>query len=105
MAGSKGRGVRSGAPIDTCSALAFRVVLNSPQAAVLAMLKRGDLLAVQLDPRVEGGVNAVLGDEPAGAITGARKNSLVTCLRNGYTFEAEVIDLTGGLVQVDVRPA
>ncbi|PZP99184.1 MAG: hypothetical protein DI587_11035 [Variovorax paradoxus] len=105
MSGYKGSRTRSGAPVNACATLAFRVVLSSPQASVLSKLKRGDILAVQLDPYVEGGVNAVLVEEPAGAITGGRKNSLVICLQNGYRFVAEVIDLTGGLCTVDVRPA
>lgn len=105
MAGYSRPRVRSGAPVDACAMLAFRVVLSSPQFKVLAKLESGDVLSVQLDPRFEGVVQALLVDEPAGSIAGDKKNSLVGCLHNGYRFEAEVIELKGGQCTVDVRPA
>ena len=104
MSGS-GRGWSPTPPSEPCATLAFRAQLNSPQAALLTQLAVGDVLTVQLAAAPQSAVLAMHGNQAAGSITGPRLTSLINCLRNGYTFVAEILAIAGGQCTVDVRPA
>ena len=99
-AGSDGSGV-SGA--DKC-AITERTVLASPVPAVIANLKVGDILTVDLEttPRTRVVVKQL--GQTAGALTSARLVDIIECLRNSFSYEAEVLSINGGKIEIEIRP-
>lgn len=96
----------SGGDNDKC-AIVERTVLNSPVSAVVSGLNAGDVLTIELEttPR-----NRVVAKEPksnqvAGAITSPRLVTMIECLQDGYFYEAEVMSVQGGRIEIEVRPA
>ncbi|KLN64476.1 hypothetical protein [Vibrio sp. VPAP30] len=98
MGGSGGGYTPSGSNTE-CRRLEFQANLNSPQAAIAA-LNVGDLLPVVLQQRV---VTVLHNGSPIGSITGPRIQRLVSCIENGYSYEAEVVFVSGGTCAVMVR--
>jgi hypothetical protein len=89
---------------NPCDTLSFRAAVNSPQPALLAKLKVGSVLTVKLQTSPQTAVIVELKTKTVGALTGPKVARLINCLQNGYTFEADVISVTGGECQVEVRP-
>ena len=97
-----GGGGGGGEQPDDCSGIDVSVTLQSPQPAVVAALRKGDLLRVQLT----NGAPPILAVTQAGATAGAiippDIKKLVDCLNRGHKFVAEVLQVTGGAVKVRV---
>jgi hypothetical protein len=91
-------------PVD-CANLQFDAELASPQPKVVATLKKGTILSVELD--AAGGRNRIIARAPGGQIAGAlisgRMAELLRCLQAGESFVAEVTRVDGGDVRVRVR--
>lgn len=93
----------NGGENDKCNILE-RTVLNSPVASVVSNLNVGDILLVELEttPR-----NRVVAKSSAGAVAGAITSSrlvdLIECLQDEHTYEAEVISVQGGRVEIEIR--
>jgi hypothetical protein len=104
MGGSGPRNWDSPPLRDPCTTLAFRATLNSPQPTVIAMLSTGNILAIFLSVSPQNVVQVLHGSLVAGSLTGSKISSLINCIRNGHTFEAEVHSIAGGQCVVDVRP-
>lgn len=105
MGGSGSRGWRPTAPSNPCARLAFRAVVNSPQAAVLMTLNVDDELDIQLQMIPTTAVVAMHNGQIVGALTGTNINSLVNCIQNGFQYKAKVVSLAGGNCTVDVHVA
>ena len=79
-------------------------VLNSPDARVVQRLAIGDVLTVRLQ---EGPptrlVAETLTHDIAGTITSAAMPDIAECIRADFEFEAEVLSVNGGHVDVVVR--
>lgn len=90
---------------DKC-ALVELTVLNSPVAAVVSGLSVGDILNVELEtsPRNRIVVRDVKTGGVAGAITSPRLVDFIECIQGGYAYEAEVKSITGGRVEIEIRP-
>jgi hypothetical protein len=106
MGGSDRSGPRRGPqPSNRCGDFDERLPLSSPKAAVLRNVAVGDVLDViayqhrNLAPTVV----ALHGGQIAGSILSTRSPFLIRCLQNGHEFEAEVLELAGGLCTVQVR--
>jgi hypothetical protein len=102
--GSGGGGGGDPEPPVTCI-FTFRTPLNSTVASVLALLKLSDVLDVQIlvgtPPRV-GAVHPTHG--LAGTITAAEVTRLLACLRQGFNYDAVVIEIRPPLCRVEIRP-
>ncbi|MEW6070909.1 MAG: hypothetical protein AB1485_09850 [Candidatus Thermoplasmatota archaeon] len=88
-----------------CDELNFEASLASPQSEVVSRLRKGDILSVEL--RSSNGKNfiaALSNNEIAGSII-ERVADLVRCIQEGNTYEAEVLSIRGGAVNILVRPA
>lgn len=91
---------------DPCDIVEI-VPLNSPQPAVIATLNVGDVLAVNLN---RAGPNPVLevlapGGQRAGALTHRNHVRIIGCIDAGRTYQAVVMSIRGGSVEVRVEPA
>lgn len=104
MGGSGGGGWVPSGPAARCDTLAFTATVNSPQPAALAAVSVGDVLDVSLSPPPQQTVVVSKLGATVGALTGPKISTLVSCLQNGYRFEAEVVALNGGICTVEVRP-
>ena len=100
MSGSGGgSGYDSGVPTD-CQLLSIKTQLASPKPAVIAKLKVGDILDVQLTPPV-GPVQLVTsGGEVAGAVLPPDIAKLIQCISDDNEYKAKVLEIKGGNCQV-----
>lgn len=101
--GAKGKAGGSGgggAGADPCD-ITEQTVLNSPNAAVLAKVRVGDKLTVEVmtSPRR---LVAKKGADIAGTITSSKMPQFIACIEKGVTFSATVVKLSGGRCEVRV---
>jgi len=106
---SGGGGFGGGQPEERDCNIIERVSLTSPVPAVISTLKKGDKLDVRI--RTQAGRDSVVAHAPSGVIAGAiilssvqRTRDLIECLREGWHYDAIVLDIKGGLCNVEVRP-
>ena len=107
MSGSSGGGGGDIFVIDTiqCDSLVINTQLSSPKADVVARLNTGDELAVVLEtyPGTKV-VVAKLNNDIAGGLTAPETARLRTCIEQGTSYNATVLDVNGGQVRVRVHP-
>ena len=100
--GSEGGGTGGGA--GACNIIE-RTKINSPDPTVKSTLRVNDVLGVVYDP---GPPKRLLVRTSAGStlgsITSPSMPQLIQCIINGYEYEAIVLGLTGGMVEVQVQP-
>lgn len=103
----KGGGGGGGGGEDPC-AIVQDAPINSPNPAVAPGLAVGAILDVNLtgtaphkvlEVRVPGGA------APAGSLTHRGHLALIRCIEDGNTYQAEVIQRTGGAVVVRIERA
>jgi hypothetical protein len=96
---------RAPEPSDKCSEFVEKTPLSSPKPAILKKLEKGDVLDVVLQKHRDSPstVVAAKDTEIAGSIISARSPQLIRCLERGFEFEAEIVQLEGGLCTVQVR--
>jgi hypothetical protein len=72
----------------------------------VATLSVGDILLVELEtsPRNRVVVKTTAG-LVAGAVTSAHLVEMIECMQASYQYEAEVLSVTAGKVEVEIRPA
>lgn len=88
---------------DSC-VLHFNTVLASPDPAEVAALSIGDVLNIL----IQDAPPAVTACAPDGRIVGGITQEalrLRTCIQQGYAYEAEILSISGGAVQVQVHNA
>lgn len=103
MGGSGGGSWTPSVPSSPCSRLAFIAVINSPQQAVVSTLSVGDVLQVSLLTNPVITVVVTKNGAVAGSITCAQLSQLISCLQNGYDFEATVDNISGAHCKVRVN--
>ena len=97
-------GQTSGASEDPCDIIEV-TTLNSPNRTVLATLRPGDPLDIQLREGPPQQLLATRGNEVAGSITSAASIDIIRCIRReGRTYQAVVSSVRGGLCKVTVQP-
>lgn len=87
-----------------CDQLRFRTSIASPQPAADG-LDVGDVLRVVLNSGPPVVIHLV---DHGGNVVGSlitRIADLLRCIQDGFSYEAEVEEVDGGDIQVDVRPA
>lgn len=93
----------TGSGADSCT-LRFNTVLASPVPAEVATLSIGDVLVVLLQDAPP----AVTACQPDGTVVGGITQEaprLRSCIQQGHTYEAVVLSINGGAVQVQVYNA
>lgn len=101
--GGGGGGIRA-SPTISCDTLIFRTPLNSPVPAVVRSLHVGDRLdVVALSPSGPAVVRDSGGND-AGSITSTQLLDLLACIAQGFRYSAVVFAISGGTVQVEIRP-
>lgn len=104
--GGGGGGGGGGDGTPNCASLIFEAPLSSPVDDVVANLKRGDTLSVRRGPGSGKSLVAVTqSGRTAGAIVSSQQARLVACLEEGFEYVALVKSLSGGAVDLQVRPA
>jgi hypothetical protein len=94
-------------PTPTPSCTSIRTApLNSPQPAVVAGLKLNDRLYVHLDKSTARAILQVrdLTGAVAGSLTFLGHLALIDCIEQGYSYEAVVLSISGGAVQLRIEP-
>lgn len=90
---------------DKC-AIYEKTVIASAVASVVATLKAGDILLVELEtaPRNRVVVKTVAG-AVVGAVTSLRLVDMIECLKEKFAYQAEVLSISGAKVEIEIRPA
>jgi hypothetical protein len=88
----------------SCSTLRYKTTLNSPVPTVITYLKPKDILNLEQRKKPDGPLYAVAKGHVAGTIAGAMLIQLLKCIEDGFEYEAVVIKVVGGNVEVEVRP-
>jgi hypothetical protein len=101
MSGSGGGG--GGGESLNCSTLRYKTMLNSPVADVIAKLKPKDVLELNQRKKPDGPLYALFGGKIAGTIAGAMLVQLLKCIDQEYEYEAVVIKVVSGNVEVEIR--
>jgi hypothetical protein len=100
-----GHGGGGYSPRDSgCANLSFNTVLGSPKLTVLATLRVGHVLELEL---MSMPTKIVAAKTSAGNVAGTittQVPKLIECIENGSSFEAEVTQITGPQCNVLVRP-
>lgn len=82
-----------------------RTNVNSPDRTVRATLRTNDVLGVEY---VAGPPKKLLVKTSSGAtlgsITSASMAQIIQCILAGYKYEAIVLSISGGLIEVQVQP-
>lgn len=118
MSGSGGSGTpgdwiprtpKDGGPGEgiNCEALVVDTALNSPVAAALKGLKKGELLSVELS-KSTGGRDILVARTQDGAVAGSltppQMIVIIGCIKGGTSYVAELLDNTsGGHCSVRIR--
>lgn len=100
-----GGGGEGGGATDNHCAITEKTILNSPNPAVVPTLTVGNILSVELEttPRKRVVVKDAAG-QIAGAVTSARLLDIIQCLESGFKFEVEVLIISGGRIELELRP-
>ena len=98
-----GGGMAASASVS-CDRLIFRTPLNSPVPAVVSTLHTGDRLDVVAQTDTGPVFVQDSAGQIAGSITSTQLLDLLTCLANGFQYSAVVLAVSGGNVQVEIRP-
>lgn len=93
----------SGTAGPDCTKLRIKTSLSSPVPTIVSKLVPGDLLRLRLQK--EGGplLAVAPGGKTAGSIAGGQLLALLRCIEEGNVYEAEVMKITGGNVEVEIR--
>jgi hypothetical protein len=104
---SGGSGVVGGGPeIDQfpCDALRFDAQLTSPQPAVVAQIRVGDDLEVDVvTMNAQRIVRVVKNSAVAGGLAGPDATRLRQCMEAGHAYRATALSINGGQVRVRVE--
>lgn len=102
MSGSSTPTIDTGAPSRNCADFELRTHLASPVKAVIAELRAGDILSIQL-MSATGPLQALTNDGAvAGAILTSNPAMLITCISQDYGYSARILNIVGGDCQVAI---
>lgn len=88
----------------SCASLEIETQVSSPKADVIAQLKDGDVLQVALQQ--SGSVTLVIlsfNNQLAGGVASPALHRLRECIRQGTTYVAVVIGISGGQVKIRIE--
>lgn len=102
--GGPGGGFQPRQERTPCDQLRFATSIASPQQAA-GYLSVGDMLQVQLSSGAAQSIDLV---GQSGNVVGSiitHIPDLLRCIQDGYSYEADVLSVNGGMIRVEVRPA
>lgn len=105
MSGNKGMGgggYRGGGTSNQCEDINFETTLFSPVPAVLALIKKRDLLSIEYTPP-KGPLMAMYNRKLAGTIITKQAAQLIVCIQSGVEFIAVVKTISGGSCTVQIK--
>ena len=105
-------GGSGGSPYDTtgevqidCAKLVERTYINSAVPELVAPIKVGDALGVEV--RIVDGAATLIAfndqHQIVGSLTPPRLPQIVACLQKGFSYEAIVLEKSGGRIKVEIR--
>ncbi|TXD92830.1 hypothetical protein FUT87_08525 [Mitsuaria sp. TWR114] len=102
---SSSRGSWTDVVVDeiSCDRLFIDTQLSSPRADVVDKLSPGDRLDVALDTGRRDVVVVLYRGELAGGLASPNLSRLRDCLNGGTVYEAEVMEVNGGQIRVNVK--
>ena len=88
---------------DNCNITEF-TILSSPDPEVVNTLAKNDVLTIELEGRDPERLVAKTNDgSVAGTITSEGMPDIAECIRKSFEYEADVLSVNGGRVEVMVR--
>ena len=102
--GGPGGGFDPSAVQTPCGDLRFKTTITSPQPAA-SSLQVEDVLVVALETEPRPVIRLF---DQAGNLIGsvaAHLPDLLRCTQEGFPYEAEVLEIDGGQIKIEVRPA
>ena len=88
---------------DRCD-ITERTVLNSPVPDVVADLQVGNILSLELETQPRDRVVAKTpSGQIAGGITSTRLVDIIECLQKKIRYEAQVLSVKGGRVEIEIH--
>lgn len=96
-----GRG-RRGSSGNKCEDISFETTLYSPDPSVLALIKKGDILAIDYTSP-KGPLIAVHKGKIAGTIITKLSPQLIVCIESGVKFIGVVKTITGGSCTMQIK--
>lgn len=101
--GGNGGGGATGNQALSCEDIIIETQLSSPKDNVVAKLKVGDILFINLQLMgLTTVVTATFDGEIAGGLASPDINQLRECISQGYKYIASIISIRGGQVKVRV---
>lgn len=87
---------------EDCEAMVITTHLASPKAPVLATLSPGDVLLLELASD-QGPLQAFTeGGELAGNILSREQSRLISCILEGFNYQARVLEIDGAECQIEI---
>lgn len=92
--------------VDVCAQVR-RGPINSPKANVLAPMKVGDVLSVEVQSA--GSRSTLVVKDPSGQVAGSLTFGgylqIIDCIvARGFTYHATILNISGGIYEVRVEP-
>jgi hypothetical protein len=87
-----------------CESVNERTPLNSVNREVAATVKVGDVLDVVAQSDTGPLVVETIDSAILGSITSAKLARILDCIRKGFSFVAEIVEVSGGKVVIVLRP-
>jgi hypothetical protein len=88
-----------------CANYHEQTVIASPRGAVVRTLSANEVLRLRLTDPERPPVRAeTQNGELVGTVMPPTLSKLVTCMRAGHRYEAQVLEISGGAVTVEIRP-
>lgn len=102
--GGSGGGWTPTVPSSPCERINFRANINSPQPAILNLLKVTDVLDVKLRTTPVVSIIVEYAGNFAGSLTGTEISKLIMCIQNGFEYSATIVTIDKGNFTVQVTP-
>lgn len=88
---------------ENCSSLIINTNISSPQAEAVRNLSVGEILDVQAIGD-QGPINLYDNGILVGSIISREMIRLLSCIAKGFEYEAEVLSIEDGEVEIQIRP-
>ena len=98
--GGGGFGGGGGTPSFDCSRVSIKTNITSPNPVVLVSVRKDDVLRVGLQTATGPLVAITDTNEILGPIFTRDPASLIDCINQGYNYQAKILSINGGDVQI-----
>jgi len=88
--------------VDRCDLINESVRLSSPRPNVVAQLQIGDVLTLSIQNKVPPILVTTSGGQVAGSVVPSSLQTLLECMKTGYSYKATVESIRGGICIVRI---